>query len=804
MANTPMMIQYNDIKKKHEDAILFFRLGDFYEMFNDDAIVASKTLSLTLTGRGKDENRIPMCGVPFHAAESYVSKLVRHGYKVAICEQMDVDPNAKGPAPRDVVRVVTPGTAQLDTVLDASVSNYLVAVCKSKQLFGLACIDASTGHFTCDTYSSLQDIQNELIRYEVAEVLVDDAIMDDIIHSSKRSFFPYDIKQAEAVILAHFNIQSTASFKIDQLAEAYPAIVAILDYLSYTQKGAFNHIQKITPMTRQSYCAFDQGVIEHLDVFKKKVGLFDFLNYTATSMGARRLREWVRAPLVDIEKIQIRQQQVSQLLKSDQLSQWGSIMEPMNDIERVVSKICLRYNNPKDMVALKTSLELIPTIRSFIESIGGHFDSKAQALTDAFDHGDRPLKQVLATLRLALGEDVPNHCRDGGIFKAGYSQPLDDLCNSFQDIRNWIQQLEPRLREQLDIKSLKVGFNKVFGYYIEIPNAHKDKVPNNFIRKQTLTKSERYMTATLKEKETIILNAKEEQAKIEKKEYDALVQLVDEHVCGIQKVADIIADIDAIQSLATVAMKHQLSRPDIMPNSSNELLLDGLWYPMVAKHQRQSFIRNCIHMTKAHPFMLITGPNMAGKSTVMRSVAIAIIMGQMGSYVPAEVARFSVVDSLFTRIGANDKLTEGQSTFMVEMIETATICQNATENSLILLDEIGRGTSTFDGVSIAASVTEYLVSQVQARTLFATHYHELTTLSHQYSQIQNTSMQIKDNGHELVFTYKLIPGAAEKSYGVMVAKMAGLPKEVTDKAEEWLSKFEEDALEGHGHQLRLF
>ena len=801
MSKTPMMQQYEAIKHKHKDAILFFRLGDFYEMFHDDALVASKVLSLTLTGRGKDENRIPMCGIPFHAAENYVSKLVQQGYKVAICEQMDDVPDGKGPTPREVVRVVTPGTAQLDPVLESTQANYLVAIHQERSMYGIAVVDATTGVFFCDICNDLTDVQNELVRLDAREVLVADACMDQIKHPSKNSFFPYEKKQAEAHILAHFNIQSLEVFQIHKMSITFPAIVAVLDYLEYTQKSSLRHIHQIQPRLRQHCCDFDQGVIDHLDLFKKKLGLFSLLNQTKTSMGSRRLREWVRYPLIDEGEIVSRQQQVTHLVQNDAFSTWYELSENMNDIERLLAKICVRVNNPKDMLGLSHSLASIQSVQQWVQSLGTLFTTQSLALSAISDNG---LLECQKLLNAALLDDVPNHCRDGGVFKPGYSQELDELCQSFFDIRQWIKDLEPQLRESLDIKSLKVGFNKVFGYYIEIPNSQKDKVPDHFIRKQTLTNAERYITTALKEKETIILNAQQQQADLEKKLYNDLIQKIEGYVPHLQEYANIIAHLDAIQSLASVAIKHQLSCPTISANNDVGLVMKGLWHPMVAEHQSSPFIRNDVTLSKEQPFMLITGPNMAGKSTVMRSVALCVIMGQMGGYVPAEMANFQMVESLFTRIGASDKLSEGQSTFMVEMIETATICQNANQNSLILLDEIGRGTSTFDGVSIAAAVSEYLVANIQARTLFATHYHELTALSEKYPQIQNASMQIKDDGEQLVFTYKLKSGAAEKSYGVMVAQMAGLPKEVTQKAQDWLDKFEKDAQTGDIVQLQLF
>lgn len=801
MSKTPMMEQYDSIKKKHKDAILFFRLGDFYEMFHDDAKIASKVLSLTLTGRGKDDKRIPMCGIPFHAAENYVSKLVEHGYKVAICEQMEGDFDGKGPTPRDVVRVITPGTTQLDPVLESTAANYLVAIHQAKSSVGYAVVDATTGEFFCDVVDSLDNAQRELMRLDAREVLVSDACFDAIKHPSKSAFFPFETQQAETYILNHFNVQSLAVFNIEDNQSAFPAIVAILDYLAYTQKSSLKHIHQIRARTTKDCCVFDQGVMNHLDLFKKKMGLFSLINHTNTSMGSRQLREWLRYPLIDEDKIQTRQQQVTHLINQDVFSKWANLTDHLNDIERLLAKICVRVNNPKDMVALSQSLGSIHDVLAFINQLGSVFSSQSLPLSAIIDGG---LQELAHTLNKALLDDVPNHCREGGIFRPGHSQSLDELCESFATIRQWIKALEPQLREQLQIKSLKVGFNKVFGYYIEIPNTHKDKVPDHFIRKQTLTTAERYITTTLKEKETILLNAQQEQANLEKRLYEELIQTVEAYVPHLQEYASIIAHMDAIQSMASVAIKYNFTCPTIHGQSQSDLVIQGLWHPMVAEHQSTPFIRNDVALPKDQPFMLITGPNMAGKSTVMRSVALCVIMGQMGGYVPAEMAHFRIVESLYTRIGASDKLAEGQSTFMVEMVETATICQNADQHSLILLDEIGRGTSTFDGVSIAAAVSEYLVSNIQARTLFATHYHELTALSEKYPQIQNASMKINDDGESLIFAYKLTSGAAEKSYGVMVAKMAGLPIAVTQKAQDWLDKFEKDATTGEIVQLQLF
>lgn len=800
MANTPMMQQYNAIKKKHEDSILFFRLGDFYEMFYQDATTASSVLGLTLTGRGKDDQRVPMCGIPFHAAEGYVSKLVKQGYKVAICEQVEAADATKGPTKRDVVRIVTPGTAQLSPVLDATESNYLAAVCKVKAQYGLAVVDVSTGAFLCNVFESFHDVTADIHRLGVMECLVDDALAAHQLCQTQSTFFPYDVNQAQSAICNHFNVQSLQAFNIQDLTASFPAIVAIIDYLNYTQKGAFAQIKTIQSARQHDYCRFDAGVIDHLGLFDAKTGLFKLINHTTTSMGARQLRQFLRYPLINPADIAHRHAQIETLHNHHTSPEWSELTHQINDIERVLGRICSKFQNPKDALALAQSLGNVTDVLQYLQSLGPAFEPQVQALSAISDE----LIKLHDHLGAALLDDVPTHIRDGGIFNATHSAELSSLLESFASVRTWINELEPKLKQQLDIKSLKVGFNKVFGYYIEVPNAQQDKVPEEYIRKQTLTNAERYITNELKEKEAIILNAQSQQAELEKQLYAELESTIESFIQPLQLYAQVIAHVDAMASLAHVAQTQGFSKPIIHPATNRSLVMNGLWHPMVAVNQKQPFIRNSIALPENQPFMLITGPNMAGKSTIMRSVAISAILGQMGSYVPATMAEFGVVTEVYTRIGANDKLAEGQSTFMVEMIETATITQNATSNSLILLDEIGRGTSTFDGVSIAAAVAEYIVTHIKARTLFATHYHELTALSDKYPQIQNTSMQIKELENQLVFAYTLAAGPAEKSYGVMVAKMAGLPKEITDKADAWLDRFEQKAAQGEIVQLQLF
>ncbi|MGA0241519.1 MAG: DNA mismatch repair protein MutS [Candidatus Marinamargulisbacteria bacterium] len=797
-----MMQQYKAIKARHQDAILFFRLGDFYEMFFEDAQVASQALSLTLTGRGKGEQRVPMCGIPFHSAEGYISKLVKQGFKVAICEQTEpASKDSKGPTTRDVVRIITPGTAQLDPILDATQPNYLVAVSQHPLGIGFAYVDVSTGAFFCDVKDTVGAALAEIHRLGANELLLDDALKGQISHAVMAPFFPFQEDQAIAYICCHFNIQDIGIFNIQDQRPAFAAIVAILDYLNYTQKGAFSQIKKIQRVDHQDHCFFDAGVMDHLGIFDKKNGLYKQLNTTKTPLGARCLQRYLRYPLIEQAAILNRQSQVTHLMAGDHLILWADAVNGVHDIERLTSRICAKFQNPHDFLGLRHSLAALDAVVTFLDELGDHFDREHGVLSTLMTSpgGLNELKSVLDN---ALLDTVPSHIRDGGIFKSGYSDELDALCQSFSDVRVWIKELEPQLKASLGIKSLKVGFNKVFGYYIEIPNAQKSHVPASFIRKQTLVNAERYITPELKEKEAILLNAQSQQVQIEQGLYSELELLMDPYVGALQTAASIIAHVDAMGALAQSSLTYGFTRPVVHECTHKSATLKGLWHPVVAA--KQSFIRNTVALSEAHPFMLITGPNMAGKSTIMRSVALCIILGQMGSYVPAESAEFGLVTSIYTRIGANDKLAQGQSTFMVEMVEMATICQNATAHSLILLDEVGRGTSTFDGVSIAASVTEYLVTQIQARTLFATHYHELTALADRYSQIQNTSMQIKEVGDQLVFSYQLVPGAAHKSYGVMVAKMAGLPPEIIDKATAWLQQFEQKSADGRVVQLTLF
>lgn len=802
MTDTPMMQQYNAIKTKHTDAILFFRLGDFYEMFNEDARQASQELGLTLTGRGKSDNRIPMCGVPHHAAENYISKLVTRGYKVAICEQMEEASASKGPTKREVVRIITPGTVQLDSVLTESQSNYLVAICNSKSTYGLAYLDISTGEFKCDVFETIQDTVNELHRLDPSEVLVDDGMTDRIEYSCV-PYFPYNQLQAEAEINHYFGIADVAVFNIQDKKAAFPAIVGILQYVTHTNNGRVPHITRCQAADFQHTCRFDQGVINHLDIFSADTSLFSILNQTKTPMGARLLRHWIRYPLIDCGSIQKRQKHIQWLMANDSAAnELATMLSKRGDLERLLSKVCSRFHNPKDMIALRYALQVMPRLTQWLSTHDAVFAEEYQQIMAVCD-GEGSIVDCMQQLNHAFLEDVPGHIRDGGIFRSGFSQELDALCSQFKSIRDWMMHLEPTLRETLGIKSLKVSFNKVFGYTIEVPNSQLHKVPSTFIRKQTLANAERFITSELKEKEAILLSAKDEQSQLEKQLYLDMVVTIQIFIPSIQLFAQIMAYLDVVQSLSSVANRYDMTCPIVSEINNQRLVMTELWHPMVAKKQ-SSFIKNNISLSQEAPFLLITGPNMAGKSTVMRSVAIAIILGQMGAMVPADMAEFSIVDQLFTRIGANDKLSAGQSTFMVEMVETATICHNATASSLILLDEIGRGTSTFDGISIAASVSEFLIKKIGARILFATHYHELTDLSQHYSDIRNACMQIKESNQSLVFTYQLISGAAEKSYGVTVAKMAGLPQEIIDKAEKWLQKFEQKKQSGTITQLSLF
>ena len=798
--NTPMLRQFMAIKKDYQDAILFFRLGDFYEMFLDDALIASKELDLTLTGRGKEENRVPMCGVPHHASENYISRLVDRGFKVALCEQVE-DPNeSKGITRREVVQVITPGTVISHDVLDAQHNNYLVGIMKLQDQFGVSFVDITTGEFRLFSCEDELSLNAYLDRLSPKEVLLEEGLEleleDKILVNTVSLLVP---KRATEEIETHFRIKDISAFGIDRFVEVTPIAWALLDYVKKTQQNALPQITQCLPFLTQNTMMIDKVSSRNLELIhsthtREKAGsLFWVLDTTKTAMGARKLKQLILNPSLDMQQIEQRLDAV-QVLMGDVLSreEIRDVLNSVYDLERLVSRIVSDHHNPKDCIALKQSLAVLGELPGILSHLDGAARLKQYAdYFASFNNENSPFKTLCDTIETGIEESPPTTLRDGKVIKPGFSPELDELNESFRSIRNWIDTLEEKEREATGIKGLKVGFNKVFGYYFNVPNSNTTEIPEHYIRKQTLANAERYITPELKEKENILLNGEEKRIALESETYLTIVELIKSHIGSLQELADVVAQLDCLQSFSTVSQRYNYCRPSFDADENLTLDLTDSRHPVLQKSDGGSVIPNSISLSKeSELFVLITGPNMAGKSTLMRQIALTVIMAQIGCFVPASSAKLSLFDKLFTRIGALDNLYSGQSTFMVEMLETATILHNATPRSLILLDEIGRGTSTYDGMSIAGAITEHIHHHIGARTFFATHYHELTELCKTLPQLGNYSMAITEDAGKISFTYTLKKGAADKSYGVHVAEMAGLPSSVIDRANDLLSKFE--------------
>lgn len=787
---TPMLKQYLSIKEKHQDAILFFRLGDFYEMFFKDAEVASKELDLVLTGRGKDEKRMPMCGIPFHAAENYIAKLIDRGYKVAICEQVEDPKDAKGIVKREVIRIVTPGTVIEANLLTEKANNYLAAITKEKNKYGLAYIDASTGEFRITELESKEKVLDEINRIGPAEILTSDLIDIDLRSQLPKTTFKdiYDQETAEERLKEFFKISSLDSFGLDSVRSAWGAAVAILDYLKETQKTSLNHINSIKPYHPSQFMFIDAATRRNLELVKTirdksyKGSLLWVLDKTKTSMGGRKLRQWILQPLLEAEKINKRLEAVSELFESAEMrAELAQEIGNISDIERVVGRIASAKANARDLIALKESLQRLPEIRNIL---GG---CKSPHLNVGYE-GE---KEVIELISNAIIDEPPLTIKEGGLIKSGYDPEINKVKQAAKEGKDWIAQLENEERKRSGIKSLRVGYTRVFGYYIEITKSNLSQVPENYIRKQTLVNAERFITPELKDKESLILNADERMKEMEYKVFCEVRSKVAEKTVQLQKLANSLAQIDVLLSLAEVAIENHYCKPGIRDLGLGIGVKESR-HPVVEKtlglHQ---FVPNDIEMDdKRSRFLLITGPNMAGKSTYMRQVALISLMAQIGSFVPAKEAQLCLVDRIFTRIGAMDDIFSGQSTFMMEMTETANILNNATDRSLIILDEIGRGTATFDGMSIAAAVAEYIHAKIKAKTLFATHYHEITQLADKHAGMKNLNVLIKEEGDHITFLHKIVEGPADRSYGIQVAKLAGLPKEVVKRAKEVYEKLE--------------
>lgn len=795
---TPMMQHYLKTKEEYKDCILFYRLGDFYEMFFDDAKIVSKELELTLTGKSCGlKERAPMCGVPFHAADSYINRLVSNGHKVAICEQVEDPKLAKGIVKREVIRVVTPGTNIDMQSLDETKNNFIMCIVYLEDRYGIATCDVTTGEYDVTEVDSERKLLDELNRFVPSEVICNNAFymsgidIDDMrnrlhitVSALESWYFGDDL--AKETLLSHFHVKQLQGLGLEDYECGVIAAGALLKYLYETQKNSLDHILEIHPYSIGKYMIIDSSsrrnleLVETLREKQKRGSLLWVLDKTKTAMGARLLRSCVEQPLIDKSEILKRQDFITNINKHaitrEELREY---LNPIYDLERLITRITYQTANPRDLIAFRNSLSMLPSIRTLLDDMDGDM---AAEIRDEFDC----LTDIYQLVESSIMEEPPISVRDGDIIKDGYNEEVDKLRKAKTEGKTWLADLEAREKEKTGIKNLRIKYNKVFGYYLEVTNSFKDLVPDYYIRKQTLTNAERYITPELKELEDMILGSED---KLVSLEYDLFREVRDQiasNVARIQKTAKAIAKMDAFISLAVVAEQNNYCRPKI--NENGIIDIKGGRHPVVEKMiTNDMFIDNDTYLdNKNDRISIITGPNMAGKSTYMRQTALIVLLAQIGSYVPAASANIGIVDRIFTRVGASDDLASGQSTFMVEMNEVANILRNATSNSLLILDEIGRGTSTFDGLSIAWAVVEHISNPklLGAKTLFATHYHELTELEGKLSNVHNYCIAVKEKGDDIVFLRKIVKGGADKSYGIQVAKLAGVPDSVIERAKE--------------------
>jgi DNA mismatch repair protein MutS len=804
---TPLMAQYYRVKEANPDTILLFRVGDFFETFENDAKIASKVLGITLTKRanGAAED-VPLAGFPHHAIDTYLPKLVRAGYRVAVCEQMENPKFAKGIVKREVVEVVTPGATLSDKLLDHKKNNYLLSVFIRDEVAGISFADVSTGEFfTFEVPES--DLQQQIESIAPAEILIQKKDKDYLtpvigkinpsIRITKMDDWIFNYDYANELLLNHFGTVTLKGFGIEHLQNGIIASGAALNYLQETQKVNLTHLNRISLYNPSEYMILDSSTRRNLEISYTMHGdgregsLISILDKTSSAMGGRLLKKWISAPLRDLRKIQSRLDSVEELLKNkSRRKQIENELKEVGDLERIISRICTGRANPREVVALKASLKKIPAIKEHLSNFK----------TDALSKTSRelnPLENLVERIQSAIIDSPPATLVDGGVIRNGFSPELDELRNIAFHGKDWIAKLQKTERERTAIPSLKVSFNNVFGYYIDVSNAHKDKVPENYIRKQTLVNSERYITPELKEYEDKILNAEEKINELESELFDELRKYIAAEAVAIQSNARMIALIDCLISFAECAEAYKYSKPVVHDGDELEII-EGR-HPVVEQilPPGEKFKPNdCVIDNKNDQIILLTGPNMAGKSVYLRQVGLIVLMAQIGSFVPAKNAKIGLVDRIFTRVGASDNITSGESTFLVEMQEAANILNNASSKSLILLDEIGRGTSTFDGISIAWALTEYLHDNkdVAAKTLFATHYHELNEMADLFPKIKNYKVEVREYDDKVIFLHKVNPGRADHSYGIQVAQMAGLPAFVTNRAKEILRNLESKEL----------
>jgi DNA mismatch repair protein MutS len=803
---TPAMKQFHRFKEKYPDCILFFRMGDFYETFYDDAKTCSRVCGLALTSRSKGANPIPLAGVPYHAVDGYLKKMLLNGYKIAVCEQVEDPKTAKGVVKRDVVRIVTPGTLTDDILLDEKKDNFLAAVSLNKtKTAGISWVDISTGHFFAQQLPE-DKLLDELLRLAPAECLLPDTrgelfdaetrkLAKDITQLTgatitQRPAWYFDPYQSRQRLLKHFGTATLEGFGIKDSEDGLvPAAGAIIEYLNETQKTTLSHIASVKKIDRKNYLQIDQTSLASLEILRtirtetKQGSLLDCLDETLTGPGGRMFRNWLCAPLCDLGAIELRQDLIEELTQSQtKLSEIRKHLADIADTERIAARISTLRATPRDLVALAATLRRIPNLRETLKQLESDLANELANRCDSMD-------ELAELLESAIEPQCPPHLRDGGVIREGFNEELDRLRSISKDGRSWLQNYQKQQIEQTGIANLKIGYNKVFGYYIEVSRSAAEKVPQSYHRKQTIKNAERYITEELKNYETRALGAEEKALELELKLFEDLRRHTTQYTNRLQQLADTVGRCDCLTSLAYTAKRRHYIRPKVTAGA--ELIITDGMHPVLAETLGPEFVPNDIELGDGSgDIIVLTGPNMSGKSTYIRQVALLVLMAQTGSFIPAKSAQIGLVDRIFTRVGASDELVRGQSTFMVEMTETANIINNASAKSLVVLDEVGRGTSTYDGLSLAWAVTEHIANKIKCRTLFATHYHELTELSELFTNIKNCNVAVREWMDEVVFLHKILPGGTDKSYGIHVAKLAGIPKSIVERSKEILEELE--------------
>jgi DNA mismatch repair protein MutS len=802
---TPAMKQFHTFKAKHPDCILFFRMGDFYETFYEDARVCSKVLGLALTSRDKGKST-PLAGVPYHAIDGYLKKMLQAGYRVAVCEQVEDPKTAKGVVKRDIVRIVTPGTLTDDMLLEAKKDNFLCAVSLgAKGRAAISWVDISTGHFFVQQLGE-DKLLDELLRLSPAECLLPDRrgelfeaetrkLTKDITQLTsaiitERPSWYFDPYQARQRLLKHFGTATLEGFGVGDSDDCLiPPAGAIIEYLNETQKTTLGHIQNLRKIDRRDFLQIDPTTLRSLEILRtirtesKKGSLLDCLDETLTGMGGRMFANWLCMPLCELGPIEQRQDAIEELRSAGtDLADIRKLLSNVSDTERIAARISTFRATPRDLVALAATLRQMPRLRETLQRFAAELLRQLAGRCDSMD-------ELAELLESGIEPDCPSHLRDGGVIRTGFNEELDRLRSISRDGQSFLQTYQKEQSQRTGIANLRIGYNKVFGYYIEVSRSSADKVPPDYVRKQTIKNAERYITEKLKEYETQVLGAEEKALELELRIFEDIRSKAAEYISRLQALADTLAQCDCLTALAYVAMRRNYIRPKM--TTGGELIIHEGKHPVLAEALGPEFVPNDVQLGGgAGDIVVITGPNMSGKSTYIRQAALLVLMAQTGSFIPAKDAEIGLVDRIFTRVGASDELVRGQSTFMVEMTETANIINNATEKSLVILDEVGRGTSTYDGLSLAWAITEHIANKIKCRTLFATHYHELTELAELFGNVKNLNVAVREWMDEVVFLHRILPGGTDKSYGIHVAKLAGVPKPILDRSKEILEELE--------------